>query len=166
MRQLILYLFIITSAISQAQVNYGTPSPETPLPEVINKLERKLLVEHFPKVNHPVQIESNYYWKHATVIYSKEGPVTIVEFGAYLYYNDQWNLRQQYPIKDFDKFFGTKNEQLLQGQPYVWTENWRVGDSLFGGWALWYFIGLTPEGDRICGYQTIHTTSNLLTSKN
>ena len=117
---------------------------------------------HFPKINDPVKIEDKYYWKHATAILSKDGPVKIVEYGAYLFYNGQWNLRRSYPLKELDKTFKTSKQQMLQGEPYTWTENWRVDDRLFGGWAMWYFIGETPTGERVCGYETIHTTSNLL----
>ena len=163
MKQLI--AFLLLSSTMLAQMDFGTPGKDTPLPEVIQGLARTITVKHFPEVNHPIQIQDNYYWKHATAIYSEESQVTIIEFGAYLFYNDKWNLRQKYPIKEFDKFFGTKGEILLQAQPYVWAKNWRVGDSLYGGWALWYFIGITPDGKPVCGYQTIYTTSDLLTSK-
>lgn len=165
MRQLLSIAFLLLLQALTAQTHYGTPGTDTPLPEILNGLRKAIDVEHLPKINHPIQIDKTYYWKHATAILSQESPVTIIEFGAYLYYNDQWNLRQKYPLKDLGRFFGLKNKTLLQAQPYVWTENWRTGDQLFGGWAMWYFIGLTPEGEKVCGYQTIHTTDQLLTSK-
>jgi hypothetical protein len=71
-------------------------------------------------------------------------------------------LRKTHDLKDLDKNFGTKKQKLLQGQPYVWTDNWRIGAQLFDGWAMRYFIGTNDKGDTICGYETINTTSNLL----
>lgn len=144
-----------------AQVDYGTPKNE-PLPEKIHKLKVELEVMHFPKENDPIKIKNKYYWKHATAILSKKGDVKITEFGAYLFYNNQWNLRQTYDLKDLNENFGTKKEILLQGQPYVWADNLRIGNQLFGGWAMWYFIGINNKGETICGYETINTTSNLL----
>ncbi len=144
-----------------SQVNYGTPLDE-PLPEKLQNLSVEIEVMHFPKENDPIKIKEKYYWKHATAILSKKSDIQIIEFGAYLFYNNQWNLRKTYDLKDLDKNFGTKKQKLLQGQPYVWTDNWRIGAQLFGGWAMWYFIGTNDKGDTICGYETINTTSNLL----
>ncbi len=161
-----LIAIIISGTVGlNAQVNYGTPSEDEPLPEKLQGLRRAIEVAHFPKKNDPVNIEGTYYWKHATSILSKESEIKVIEYGAYIYYNDQWNLRRTYPNKDLDKTFGTKKQKMLQAHPYTWTENWRVGDALFGGWALWYFIGTTPDGETVCGYETIDTTSNVLITK-
>lgn len=156
-------LFLITALLSlggYSQSNYGTP-PEGLIPDKLKDLPRSIEVKHFPEVNDPVKIDDTYYWKHATAVLSKENPVEILEYGAYLYYNNQWNLRRSYPLKEL-KSFGIKDQKMLQAHPYVWTENWRVGDDLFGGWAMWYFIGQTPEGKKVCGYGKIHTTDKLL----
>lgn len=159
--------FIVTLVSLQltAQVNYGTP-PEGLIPDKLQGLPRAITVTHFPEVNDPVEIDNTYYWKHSTAVLAKESPVKIIEYGAYLYYNDQWNLRRSYPLNELKESFGIKKQQMLQGHPYVWVENWRVGDQLFGGWALWYFLGETPDGETVCGYGRIHTTDNLLNPKN
>ena len=161
MRPLALLISLLLPFIINAQVDYGTPK-EGEIPSRLKDLEKGIEVTHFPKINHPVKIEDSYYWKHATGLICNQDELTITEFGAYLYYNDQWNLRKIYDVKDFNKFFGAKKQVILQGQPYVWTENWRIGNQLFGGWALWYFIGTDSTGKSICGYATIHTTDNLL----
>lgn len=160
----ILFILISAQCSLVAQVNYGTP-PADLVPEKLEGIRQAIEVIHFPKINDPVKIDDKYYWKHITSIVSKEDDLKIVEFGAYLYYNDQWNLRRSYPLKELDKYFGTKKQELEQGQPYTWPQNWRVDNSLFGGWALWYFIGENKEGERVFGYATIHTTDNLLNEK-
>ena len=55
-----------------------------------------------------------------------------------------------------------KKQQLERAQPYTWNDNWRVGPQLYGGWALWYFIGKTATGELVCGFEKIETTANLL----
>ncbi len=154
-------LLLVLFQFCNAQVDYGTPA-EGVIPEKLQNLKVEIEVTHFPKENDPIKIKSKYYWKHATAILSKKSDVTIIEFGAYLYYNNQWNLRKSYDLKDLDKNFGTKKQVMKQGEPYVWSNNWRVDNRLFGGWAMWYFIGINDNGERICGYETINTTSNLL----
>ncbi|MEM1001448.1 MAG: hypothetical protein AAGH46_02240 [Bacteroidota bacterium] len=161
MRPLLNYMTLLFIISLQAQVNYGTPK-EGELPEKLKNIPVGIEVMQFPKENHPVKIKDTYYWKHATGFISNEAELTITEFGAYLYYNNQWNLRKIYDLKDLDKYFGTKKQIALQAHPYVWTENWRTGDQLFGGWALWYFIGNDSNGKTVCGYATIHTTDQLL----
>lgn len=161
MKTKITLLLLVLFQFTYAQVDYGTPTNEA-VPEKLKDLKIGIEVMHFPKENDPIKIKDKYYWKHATAILSKESEIKIIEFGAYIFYNEQWNLRMSYDLKDLDKYFGTKEHIMLQGQPYVWAGNWRVGDQLFGGWAMWYFIGINDKGEAICGYETINTTSNLL----
>ena len=161
MKTIILFL-IVSFQFGFGQSNYGTPTNNTPLPKKFKDLRVAIDVKHFPKENDPVKIKNAYYWKHATAILCKEAEITITEYGAFLFYNEKWNLRKTYALKELDKTFGTKKQLMLQGQPYVWANNWRIDNKLFGGWAMWYFIGTTKKGETVCGYETINTTSNLL----
>jgi hypothetical protein len=161
MKGLIHITILMLVNLAFCQVDYGTP-PDEVLPEVLDGKRRIIEVMHFPKINDPVKIDDLYYWKHVTAIMCKESEISITEYGAYIFYNNTWNLRKKYPLKDLDRTFGTTKEIMEQGQPYTWTENWRVDTRLFGGWAMWYFIGKTTQGETVCGYETIHTTSNLL----
>lgn len=162
MKQLLtLCLCLCTIASASAQVDYGTP-PQEAIPAKLKNIRIAIDVLHFPKKTDAIKIKDLYYWKHITSILCTESEVTITEFGAYIFYNDQWNLRQTYPIQDLDDVFDTKQQRMLQAQPYTWTNNYRSGDTLFAGWALWYFIGETPSGESICGYETIYTSDVLL----
>ena len=154
-------LILLAFQLSFSQVNYGKPNTEL-IPEKLQNLRRAIDVIHFPKENDPIKIKDHYYWKHTTSILCNEIEVKIIEYGAYLFYNNKWNLRKSYPLRELDKTFKTKNQHLLQAQPYTWTNNWRIDNRLFGGWAMWYFIGKTKNGETICGYETINTTNNLL----
>ncbi|MDC8002972.1 hypothetical protein POV27_02855 [Aureisphaera galaxeae] len=165
MKAIVYLLCLLSTTAITAQADYGTPT-DASLPEKLRGLRKAIEVNHFPKENDPIKIENTYYWKHATSVLCRESEITVMEYGAYIYYNDQWNLRQVYPLKDLDKTFGTKKQILNQAEPYTWNKNWRVGESLFGGWALWYFIGKTADGETVCGYETINTTGNLLITKN
>ena len=138
MKTKITFLLLILFQFAIGQVDYGTPENES-VPEKLKNLEVEIEVIHFPKENDPIKIKDKYYWKHATAILSKKSEVKIIEYGAYLFYNDQWNLRKSYDLKDLDKNFGTKKQIMLQGEPYVWSKNWRIDSRLFGGWAMWYF---------------------------
>jgi len=155
----ILFVFIVNCLL--AQTNYGTPTNEA-LPEKLQNLKKEIVVQNFPKIIDPIKIKGSYYWKHNTLLFSKESSIKIIELGAYLFYNGKWHLRKSYSLKNLDKNFGTKRQKLLQAQPYTWNNNWRIGKQLYGGWAMWYFIGINENGEKICGYEKIHTTSNLI----
>lgn len=161
MKSILTLTLLLISQLIISQVNYGIP-PEDSIPEKLKGIKRAIKVNHFPKENDPIKIKDLYYWKHTTAILCKESEVTITEYGAYIFYNNTWNLRKSYPLKELDKTFGTKKQHILQGQPYIWPNNWRVDKKLFGGWAMWYFIGKTTAGELVCGYETINTTTNLL----
>ena len=156
---ILLSFFIICKGWTQS--NFGDPT-NRPIPEKLQRLKVGIDVINFPEENDPIKINDSYYWKHATGILSRKSDIVITEYGAYIFYNDQWNLRKVYPLKELDKTFGTKKQTLLQGQPYIWNNNWRVDSKLFGGWALWYFIGKNSAGQTVCGYKEINTTNNLL----
>ncbi|WP_299434802.1 hypothetical protein [uncultured Aquimarina sp.] len=161
MKKIILLLVIIGSISAYSQKNYGTPINDK-LPEKLITLRKAIEVKNFPKIIDPVKIDNLYYWKHNTAILCKESEIKIIEYGAYLFYNNTWNLRKSYPLKELNKNFGVKKEIMKQSQPYTWTNNWRTDSSIFGGWAMWYFIGITTEGETVCGYEKIETTDKLL----
>ncbi len=155
-----LILFFVSQCV-YSQIEYGKPLNDN-LPKKFDKLRRIIQVHNFPKKIDPIKIGNFYYWKHNTTILCTEGNIEIIEYGAYLFYNDVWNLRKSYPVKELNKNFGLKSGQLKQAEPYTWVKNWRTDSRLFGGWAMWYFIGKTQEGETVCGYEKIETTSNLL----
>lgn len=152
-------LLISVKCISQ--IKYGTPT-EKDIPEKLQNLQRTIVVKNYPKIIDPIKIKDRYYWKHNTMIFTKAEKVTITEYGAYLFYNNKWNLRKSYPLKELNKNFDTKKQVLEKAQPYTWKNNWRTDSRLFGGWAMWYFIGTNSSGETVCGYEMIHTTNNLI----
>ncbi len=161
MKNIVLIMFAFNLFVGYAQRNYGTPINDE-LPQELKELRKVIEVTNFPKKIDPIQIDDQYYWKHNTAILCKESQIQIIEYGAYLFYNDKWNLRKKYQLKELNKKFGTKKQIMLQAHPYTWTNNWRVDKTLYAGWAMWYFIGITKSGEKVCGYQRIQTTDQLL----
>lgn len=92
-----LFLVLFTS-FSWCQTNYGNPTNK-PLPEKLLNIRKAIDVIQFPEENDPVKIDDIYYWKHTTGILCKESDIAVIEYGAYIFYNDKWNLRKVYPLK-------------------------------------------------------------------
>ncbi|MEZ5040279.1 MAG: hypothetical protein R2828_10310 [Saprospiraceae bacterium] len=144
---------------------YGQSAAEkAPLPDKFADLPQRIQVHHFPS---PVMASTDaaepgiYFWKHNTSIFSPDSDATIVEGGAYIFYNDQWNHRVTYTAKEFAAFFGVPNGKMKAGEPYTFTDNWRRDSRLLGGWALWYIIVELPSGDRACGFEKLDTVGDL-----
>lgn len=135
-----------------------------PLPEKFKALQEIILVDNFPnpvKATTYVSEPNKFFWKHTTSLLSLTENITIEEGGAYLFYNNQWNLRVAYKAKEFTKLFHIPKGKMKKGEPYVFVENWRVGSKLYGGWAMWYIIGTTDSGERVFGIGRLDTVGEV-----
>lgn len=141
-----------------------TPEETAPLPTKLAELRPAIQVQHFPSpvlASQDVDQPGFYFWKHNTTIFSPASDIQIVEGGAYIYYNDQWNHRITYSKKEFAKLFGVPKGKMKAGEPYTFVENWRKDSRLYGGWAMWYLIGELPSGERVCGIGKLDTVGEL-----
>jgi len=135
-----------------------------PLPERFKGLTEIILVDNFPNPVKATTYEEEpgrFFWKHTTTLLSTHENITIEEGGAFLFYNDHWNLRVAYKPKQFSKLFNIPKNRMKKGEPYTFVENWRVGPKLFGGWAMWYVIGRTDNGERVFGVGKLDTVGEV-----
>lgn len=157
-------ILLLTILLSIQSLHAQAPAETTPLPEKLADLRQGLQVSHFPS---PVLASTDsdepgtYFWKHNSSLFSPTADATIIEGGAYIYYNDQWNLRVSMSAKDFSKLFGVPKGVMKAGQPYTFVDNWRRDTRLYGGWALWYVIAELPSGEKICGIGKLDTVGKL-----
>lgn len=142
----------------------GQSPQEAPLPEKFKGLEPLIVVDHFPSPVYASK-DSNepntYFWKHTTTLFSSNEDITVQEGGAYIFYNQQWNLRVTYNQKEFCEFFNISKYVMKAGEPYTFIENWRRDSRLIGGWAMWYVIGDTASGKRVYGIGKLDTAGSL-----
>ncbi|MFT7587927.1 MAG: hypothetical protein ACI959_000132 [Limisphaerales bacterium] len=158
----LLSLIICVSALVQAQ---SFTAATAPLPERLQKVPVAITVAHFPETVHAIETEpGQYYWKHNTSVLCEGSKIRIVEFGSFLFYDDKWNMRVAFEPKDMDRMFSTQKGVMSQAEPYTFVKNWRGGEMVFGGWAMWYFIGINATGERVCGYSKLETTDVLIHS--
>ena len=159
-----LLLSVLTLILSLGVVTAQTPQ-DAPLPPSLQELEASLMANHFPS---PVYASTDnsrtdfeYFWKHNTSVVSPVENVQVEECGAYIFYNARWNLRVRYGVEDFASLFNCPQGKMKGGQPYTYTDNWRTDNRLMGGWAMWYVIGTTASGKRVCGYGKLETVGKL-----
>lgn len=131
-----------------------------PLPSKFDNLSEKLFVNHFPspvKASTDIDEPETYFWKHTTSVISYTSDIQIIEIGAYLFYNNQWNLRVRMDKKDFVKLFNCPKGKMKAGEPYTFSQNWRRDSQIYGGWAMWYFIGKDEKGTTVYGVGKLWT---------
>lgn len=140
-------------------------SPEDAmLPTKFDSISEGLQLVHFPD---PVLASQDsdrpdiFLWKHNSTIFSPTQNVEIIEGGAYIFYNNQWNLRVRYDKSEFASLFQVPEAVMKAGQPYTFIDNWRTDTRLFGGWAMWYVIGLRSDGETVYGVGKLETVGAL-----
>ena len=157
----IVFLFIASFGLAQE-------IPEAPLPAKFLNLNEALVLNHFPKVVHPVAGEGKesfaWYWKHNTAVLAPER-CQVLEAGAYIFIGHQWTLRTSFTPKEFSRLFACPDGKLSPGQPYTFMENWRTDHQLRAGWAAWYVLATNAQGDTLFGWQPIYTSNQPLNSK-
>lgn len=150
---------------------YAQNAEDAPLPDIFMGIEEAIVVDHFPS---PVYAsidpdnKGKYFWKHNSTVFSPSEDIEILEGGAFIFYNNQWNLRVTYDAKKFSKLFDIPKAKMKAGEPYTFVENWRGDTRLLGGWAMWYIIGTTASGQKVYGIGKLNTVGELYpqTSKN
>lgn len=159
-----IYTLLFTLILFSTTIGFGQDPLTTKLPEKFDGLEQIIMVNHFPSPVYASTDEdrpNEYFWKHNTAIFSPFEAIEILEGGAYIYYNDQWNLRITYNAKQFSKLYRVPKGKMKAGEPYTFVKNWRAQDRIFGGWAMWYVIGKTKDGKTVFGIGKLDTKDQL-----
>ena len=160
-----LILFFSFFLLLNLQLDAQTPL-DAPLPDALQSLPKAIEVNHFPATVYASTDEErpdfSYFWKHNTSVLSSKSDLQIIECGAYIFYNNQWNLRVKYDSKQFEDLFNCPKGNMKQGQPYTFVDNWRTDKRLMGGWAMWYFIGNTASGEKVMGYGKLETAGEMI----
>ncbi|MEM6700156.1 MAG: hypothetical protein AAF599_17260 [Bacteroidota bacterium] len=157
-------IFLFSLTLFTTQFTFSQTALDAPLPERFDGLKEVLLINHFPNPVYATTDEDSefqYLWKHTTSVLSVETAVQIESCGAYIFYNNQWNLRVDYQPKDCAKLFDCPKAKMKKGQPYTFKDNWRTDNALRGGWAMWYFIGRTDTGEQVYGVGKIDTVGEV-----
>ena len=137
------------------------------LPDALRKIPVAILITHSPNPIYPEKTDeknapAKYVWKHSTTILSPHRDLTIIEAGSFIWYDTTgWKKNMQYTKETFAKTFDCQNGLLQAGKTYIFKENYRWGNQLYGGDALWYVIAADEEGIRYKGIALIETESTL-----
>lgn len=148
-----------TAAAAQPKSSQSGWSDKTRLlPDKLRSLPVGLTLWHTNNPCVPVREGDTYYWKHATMVRAEVSDLEVVEAGSFIWYDSTgWHPNLRYDVPSFAETFTCSGGRLKQGKTYTYPKNWRFGQKLYGGDALWYVIARDRAGTYYKGYGLIET---------
>lgn len=138
------------------------------LPDTLRKVPVGITLYHTPNPNYPVPNDTKgdwdgkYLWKHSTYVRSDVGELEVVAAGSFIWYSEKgWFTNVQYDKAAFSEKFGCKDGILKKGKTYCFPQNYRTGDNLFGGDALWFVLAKDKNNHLYKGIGLIETEATL-----
>jgi hypothetical protein len=138
------------------------------LPDMLRKVPVAITIYHDPNPNYPVlndskgEFSGKYVWKHSTFVRSETQDLEVIAAGSFIWYSEQgWFMNVQYDKEKFAERFHCKDGILRKGKTYIFKKNYRFGDDLYGGDALWYVLAKDKNGKIYKGMGLIETEGNL-----
>ncbi len=163
--------FIIFALSISVQAQEAWSDKTRVLPDALRKIQVAILITHSPNPIYPEKTDdentsAKYVWKHSTTILSPHRDLTIMEAGSFIWYDATgWKKNVEYDKRTFEKTFNCKSGLLKAGKAYTYQENYRWGNQLYGGDALWYVLAADNEGTLYKGIGLIETESTLQKTK-
>lgn len=163
---LVILTFFCFNAVSFAQK--GWTDQTRILPDTLRRVPVGIFVYHTPNPNYPVlndtqdNKESKYVWKHSTFVRSETKDLEVIAAGSFIWFSAKgWFENIQYDKKTFSEQFNCKNGILRKGKTYRFEKNYRFGNNLYGGDALWFVLAKDKNGKIYKGIGLIETESTL-----
>jgi hypothetical protein len=142
------------------------------LPDTLRKIPEAITIYHHPNPNYPILNDTNgeyggkYVWKHSSFVRSEMQDLEVIAAGSFIWYSEQgWFSNVQYDRTTFAERFNCKDGILKKGKTYVFKKNYRFGDNLYGGDALWYILAKDKQGRVYRGIGLIETEGELESQK-
>lgn len=107
----------------------------------------------------------NYYWYHATALRATGSPVTITEFGAYEFYDGQWNLNNfdgiAFTAEQFESWYSCPGASVSTDNACADGASWTANDVLVESSTKWVYVGVDGEGRSVKGEAVVEHIAEL-----
>lgn len=142
------------------------------LPDQLRNIPTGIIMYHTPSPVWPTlnadtaAYPGRFVWKHSTSAYSMVGNLKVVSAGSYIWLASKgWQANMRLDTADFAKFFACTNAHMRSKKTYTFGKNYRYGDALYGGDALWYILAKDKRGTLYKGVAVVETEAKLNTAK-
>ena len=168
MKKLIILFTILIFASPLFAQKGGWTDHTRILPDTLRKVPVAITIYHSPNPNYPVlndtkgEFEGKYVWKHSTFVRSETEDLEVISMGSFIWFSEKgWLTNVQYDKTDFAEKLNCKDGILRKGKTYIFKKNYRFGDGLYGGDALWYVLAKDKNGKIYKGIGLIETEGEL-----
>lgn len=138
------------------------------LPDTLRKVPVAISLFHNNNPCYPIlndtkgEYDGKYVWKHSTFVRSEMEDLEVVSMGSFIWYSEEgWFTNVQYSKADVIEKLNCKDGILRKGKTYIFKKNYRFGDDLYGGDALWYILAKDKNGKIYKGIGLIETEGQL-----
>ena len=159
-----IYFFLITLSAQ----NVWTDKTRI-LPDSLRNIPVSIFISHSPNPNYPIINDSTdvytvkYLWKHSTFVQSIDKDLEVIKAGSFVWFSEKgWFENIEYDKEMFSEKFNCINGILKKGVSYCYKKNYRNGNNLFAGDALWYVIAKDKDGKIYKGIGLIETEAKIL----
>lgn len=134
--------------------------PKFPTVEEFDKLPVGIKVVHEPKValatlTGKSERRAKYTWWYKTTVSATDGPVTIEQFGGFVWQDGKWVAGtvtgKPFTAEQFAEWYSCPKGVLKADKAYSDPTNWDSRPELKAGKTRWYFIGTDAKGRRVRG---------------
>lgn len=167
MKQSILFLLLLCSSYASAQQTWSDRSRI--LPDQLRGVPTGITLFHSPSPvwptanNEQAAYLGKYVWKHSTSAFSIVGDLRVVSAGSYIWLKDKgWMPNMRLDSADFEKYFACPKALLRNMKHYTFSKNYRYGDALYGGDALWFILAYDKKGKLFKGVAIVETEGKLI----
>jgi uncharacterized protein (TIGR03067 family) len=139
--------------------------------EELDKLPDGIKVVHEPNValatlTGKSERRLKYTWWYKTTVSARTGDVTILEFGALSWQDDQWVAGatitgKPYTANEFADWYKCPKAALKKGKSYSDPTNWSTDQELRAGKIRWYYLGIDDKGRRVKGEAVIELKAEI-----
>lgn len=160
-------LFILATVLClslQVFAQRGWTDKTRLLPDTLRRVPVGLTLFHSPNPNYPVlndtkgAYDGQYVWKHSTYVRAEMEDFEVVSAGSFIWFSEKgWFTNVQYDKADFAEKFECKDGILRKGKTYCFKQNYRFGNDLYGGDALWFVLAKDKKGKIYKGIGLIET---------
>ena len=140
-------------------------------PDKLRDIPTAMVLYHSPTPNYPElntdpKVDTKYVWKHRTCVETESSGLEVVEAGSFIWMGESgWIPNVALKNKDFAKKFDCPKGLFQANTRYCFEENYRYGNDLYAGDALWYVLAKDAAGNLFKGVCIIETEGELKEKK-
>lgn len=164
----LLYIFFVLSLSANAQQIWTDHSRL--LPDALRGIPTGIELWHNPTPVYPelnddtVNYPGKFIWKHETTAFTRKGELKVITAGSFIWMGDRgWIANINLDNAGFADRFRCPGGLLKPGKRYTFAKNWRFGNKIYAGDALWFVLAKDHSGKIYKGVALVETEGTLKT---